>query len=80
MLTHCCIHESFSMSTMVPIPKRGAGSMTDVKHYQRIALIVVYFVNYVIHVLLVSNMKIFMLTVCNLLTNLILQPFNVSLQ
>ena len=33
MLTHCCILESFSMSTMVPIPKRGAGSMTDVKHY-----------------------------------------------
>ena len=32
MLTHCCIPESFSMSTMVPIPKRGAGSMTDVKH------------------------------------------------
>ena len=33
MLTHCCIPDSFSMSTMVPIPKRGAGSMTDVKHY-----------------------------------------------
>ena len=26
------------MSTMVPIPKRGAGSMTDVKHYRGIAL------------------------------------------
>ena len=32
MLTHCCIPESFSMSTIVPIPKRKAGSMTDVKH------------------------------------------------
>ena len=38
MLTHCCIPESFSMSTMVPIPKRGVGSMTDVKHYREIAL------------------------------------------
>ena len=38
MLTHCCIPESFSMSTMIPIPKRGAGSMTDVKHYRGIAL------------------------------------------
>ena len=38
MLPHCCIPDSFSMSTMVPIPKRGAGSMTDVKHYRGIAL------------------------------------------
>ena len=38
MLTHCCIPVSFSMSTIVPIPKRGAGSMTDVKHYRGIAL------------------------------------------
>ena len=38
MLTHCCIPESFSMSTMVPIPKRGAGSMTEVKHYRGFAL------------------------------------------
>ena len=38
MPTHCCIPESFSMSAMVPIPKRGAGSMTDVKHYREIAL------------------------------------------
>ena len=30
--------ESFSMSTMVLIPKRGTGSMTDVKHYRGIAL------------------------------------------
>ena len=29
MLTHCCIPESFSMSTMVPIPKLGAGYCLD---------------------------------------------------
>ena len=37
MLTHCCIPESFSMSTMVPIPKQGVRLMSDVKHYRGIA-------------------------------------------
>ena len=77
MLTHCCIPDSFSMSTMVPI--RDAGSMTDVKLYRGIALSSL-FVNYLLRVLFLSIMKIFIPTVCNLLTNLILQPFNASLQ
>ena len=38
MLTRCCIPKSFTMSTMVPIPRRGAGSMANVKHYRGIAL------------------------------------------
>ena len=38
MLIHCCIPENFSMSTMVPILKRGAGFMTNVKNYRGIAL------------------------------------------
>ena len=42
--------------------------------------LVVYLVNYLIRVLLLSIMKIVILTVCNLLTNLILEQFNVFLQ
>ena len=46
-------------------------SMTDVKHYRGIALSSLI----CRRVLLLSIMKIFILTVCNLLTNLILQTF-----
>ena len=38
MLSHCCIPKSFSMSTMIPIPKGSNKDLTDVKNYRGIAL------------------------------------------
>ena len=37
MLSHCCVPDSFCVSTMVPIPK-GSGSTADMKNYRGIAL------------------------------------------
>ena len=37
-LSHCSTPKRFCMSTMVPIPKRGSGSMGDIQNYRGIAL------------------------------------------
>ena len=38
MLSHCSTPESFCMSTVVPIPKKGSCSMGDIRNYRDIAL------------------------------------------
>ena len=38
MLSHCFIPTSFSISTMVPIPKGSNKDLTNVKNYRGIAL------------------------------------------
>ncbi len=38
MLSHCYAPTSFCMSSMVPIPKKSNGSMSDIKNYRGIAL------------------------------------------
>ena len=38
MLSHCSTPKSFCMFTMVPIPKKGSGSMGDIRNYRGIAL------------------------------------------
>ena len=37
MLSHCFIPTSFSVSTMVPIPKGSNKELTNIKHYREIA-------------------------------------------
>ena len=38
MLSHCYTSTSFCVSTMIPIPKKGSGSMNDIRNYRGIAL------------------------------------------
>ena len=38
MLSHCYTPTSFCVSTMIPIPKKGSGSMNDIRNYRGIAL------------------------------------------
>ena len=38
MLSHCSTPKNFWMSTMVPIPKKGSGSIGDIRNYRGIAL------------------------------------------
>ena len=38
MLSHCFIPTSFSVSTMVPIPKGSNKKLTNIKNYREIAL------------------------------------------
>ena len=38
MLSHCHTPTSFCVSTMIPIPKKGSGSMNNIRNYRRIAL------------------------------------------
>ena len=38
MLSHCYTPTSFCVSTMIPIPKKGSGSMNDIRNYTGIAL------------------------------------------
>ena len=38
MLSHCYTPTSFCVSTMIPIPKNGSGSMNDIRNYRGVAL------------------------------------------
>ena len=38
MLSHCYTPTSFCVSTMIPIPKIGSGSMNDIRNYRGVAL------------------------------------------
>ena len=38
MLSHCYTPTSFCVSTMIPIPKKGSGSMNVIRNYRGIAL------------------------------------------
>ena len=38
MLSHCYTPTSFCVFTMIPIPKKGSGSMSDIRNYRGIAL------------------------------------------
>ena len=38
MLSHCYTPTSVCVSTMIPIPKKGSGSMNDIQNYRGVAL------------------------------------------
>ena len=38
MLSHCDTPTSFCVSTMIPTPKKGSGSMNDIRNYRGTAL------------------------------------------
>ena len=38
MLLHCYTPTRFCVSTMIPMPKKGSGSMNDIQNYMGIAL------------------------------------------
>ena len=65
MLSHCYTPTSFCVSTMIPLPKKGSGSMNDIRNYRGIALSSLLS-SCLITVLSVINMILCVPTICSL--------------